>query len=329
VNEPAGDEFALIARYFAPLAAAAPGALGLTDDGALIDPPPGRQLAITTDTMVEGVHFLPDDPADLVGRKLLRVNLSDLGSMGATPLCYTLNTAFGPAVDEAWIAAFAAGLLADQKTFAIDLIGGDTVAMPGPTTLTVTAIGSVPSGQALKRRDARDGDIVYVTGTIGDAALGLRVLRGECADLDAAAAAALAERYRLPRPRLALGAKLVGLARAAVDVSDGLVADLGHICETSGLAARIEADRVPLSAAARQALANDPARLSVLLTGGDDYELLFTAAPAAEAEIAARARACDIPVTAIGRMTPGRGVTVIDAAGEALTLATAGYRHFQ
>ncbi len=322
------DEFGLIARYFAPLAAAVPGALGLTDDGALLDTEPGRQLVITTDTMVAGVHFLPDDPPDLVARKLLRVNLSDLGSMGAKPLVYTLNTAFGPDVDEAWIAAFASGLQADQKTFGIDLIGGDTVAMPGPTTLTVTAIGSVPTGRALRRRDARAGDVVYVTGTIGDGALGLAVLRGELAGLDGAARAALSERYRLPRPRVALGVRLVGLAHGAIDVSDGLLADLGHICATSGLGARIEAGRIPLSPAAQQALSLEPARIAAVLGGGDDYELLFTAPESHAAQIAEQASLCDIPITAIGRMTTGQGVTVVDAAGKPLIPEVAGYRHF-
>ena len=323
------DEFGLIARYFAPLAAGVPGALGLTDDGALIDAEPGRQLVITTDTMVAGVHFLPDDPADLVGRKLLRVNLSDLGSMGAKPLVYTLNTAFTAAIGEAWIAAFAAGLQADQKTFGIDLIGGDTVVTPGPTTLTVTAIGSIAAGRALKRRDAQVGDLIGVTGTIGDAALGLKALRGELDDLDAQARAALADRYRLPRPRQALGMQLVGLAHAAVDVSDGLAADLGHICETSGLGARVEAGKVPLSPAAAEALAHDPARIASVLAGGDDYELLFTAPEAHWPQISERARACDVPVTTIGRMTAGTGVTVVDAAGKPITLGSSGYRHFQ
>ncbi len=323
------DEFGLIARYFAPLAAAAPGALGLTDDGALIDPEPGRQLVVTTDTMVAGVHFLPDDPPDQVGRKLLRVNLSDLGAMGAKPLFYTLNTAFGPNVDTAWIAGFAAGLQADQALFGIDLIGGDTVAMPGPTTLTVTAIGSVARGCALKRRDARVGDAVYVTGTIGDGALGLAVLRGELDGLAESSRAALAERYRLPRPRFALGMQLVGLAHAAIDVSDGLIADLGHICETSGLGAHVEAGRIPLSPGAQQALILDPSRMESIVGGGDDYELLFTAPESCAAQIEERARACDIPVTAIGRMTAGSGVTVVDNDGRPLASRVSGYRHFQ
>lgn len=321
------DEFGLIGRYFAPLAA--PGALGLTDDGALIDPEPGCQLVVTTDTMVAGVHFLPDDPPDQIGRKLLRVNLSDLGAMGAKPLVYTLNTAFGPNVDAAWIAAFAAGLRADQDIFAIGLIGGDTVAMPGPTTLTVTAIGSVAAGRALRRRDAQVGDTIYVTGTIGDGALGLAVLRGELDGLEATARAALADRYRLPRPRVALGVQLVGLAHAVIDISDGLIADLGHICETSGLGACIEAGRIPLSPGAQQALVLDPLRMAAVLGGGDDYELLFTASPADAAEVEKRARACDIPVTAIGRMTEVTGVAVVDGDGRPMEARVSGYRHFR
>jgi hypothetical protein len=212
-------EFELIARYFAPLAAAAPGALGLTDDAAWIRPAPGEELVVTTDALVEGVHFLGTDPPSLIARKALRVNLSDLAAKGAQPLAYLLDTVFSRGVSEEWIAAFAEGLAADQAEYGVALIGGDTTATPGPTMLAITALGTVPAGRMIRRSTAKPGDDVYVSGSIGDAALGLEVLRGGLADLPEAARAHLIGRYRLPQPRLGLGPRLWGLAHAAIDVS--------------------------------------------------------------------------------------------------------------
>jgi len=319
-------EFERIRRFFAPLAGA--GALGLLDDAAVFPGPPGQELVITTDAIVEGVHFLPADPADLVARKLLRVNLSDLAAMGAAPLGYLLTTALPPTRGEDWLAAFAAGLAADQREFGIALLGGDSVATPGPASFSMTAIGTIAAGTALRRSGAAIGDEIYVSGTIGDAALGLKVLQGALAGLTAAERDALAGRYRLPQPRLALGAALHGFAHALIDVSDGLVADLGHICETSGVAAAIEAERVPLSSAARQALSADPSLLPLVLTGGDDYELLFAAPPAAAEPLAALSGALGLPVTRIGRIGAGSGVLVRDGAGREIELASAGFQHF-
>ncbi len=323
-------EFDLIARYFAPLAAGAPGAFGLANDAAVIDPTPGHSVVVTTDAMVEGVHFLPGDPADLVARKLLRVNLSDLAAMGARARGYVLAMALSPDIDEAWVATFARGLGVDQDEFGIVLLGGDTVKTPGPLTLTLTALGEVPAGTALTRSGARAGDDIYVSGCIGDGALGLKVLRGELGSLPEGHRASLADRYRLPRPRLALGQALAArrLATAALDVSDGLAADLGHIAIESDLAAEIEAPAVPLSAAAQAALAVDPGLREVILGGGDDYELLFTAPPGAAAAIAALADELALPVTWIGRMAPGAGVRVVDEAGVPIPLAKAGWSHF-
>jgi thiamine-monophosphate kinase len=318
-------EFERIARFFAPLAG--PGALGLRDDAALIDGPPGRQLVLTVDAIVAGVDYLPDDPPDLVARKLLRVNLSDLAAKGATPLGYLLTTVLPAECGEGWLADFSAGLAADQAEFAIVLLGGDTSGTPGPATLSVTAIGTVAAGQAILRRGALPGDLVYVSGTIGDAALGLRALRGDLAGLDDGARTFLADRYHLPRPRLALGQGLVGIAHAMVDVSDGLVADLGHICAVSGVAALIEAGCVPLSPAAQAALTGDPGLLSLVLAGGDDYELVFAASPAAEPAIAALARALALPIARIGRIAAGSGVQVVDETGRVIELAATGYRH--
>jgi thiamine-monophosphate kinase len=330
-------EFELIARYFAPLAEAAPGAQGLRNDAALFDPtgPAGdNSLVLTVDAMVAGVHFLPEDPPQTIGRKLLRVNLSDLAAMGARPRGYLLATAFPRDIDEAWIAAFAAGLAEDQAIFGVALYGGDTVSTPGPLTLSLTAFGEAPKGRALSRATARAGDLVYVSGTIGDGLLGLEVLRGGhiggLPELAEDHRAYLATRYRLPEPRLELGRRLAedSLASAALDVSDGLAADLGHIAEESGLAAEIEAGAVPLSPAARAVLEAAPERLPELLGGGDDYELLFTVEPGRAGEVAALAVKLDLALTAVGHMAPGRGLRVRDPAGRRVTLTGSGWQHF-
>src|SRR5579871_1735036 len=315
-------EFELIARYFRPLTAGKAGALELVDDAALIDLPPGRRLVVTADLLTAGVHFLDDDPPDLIARKALRVNLSDLAAMAAKPLAYFLTCAFPETVEEAWIAAFAAGLARDQEEFDIVLMGGDTTATPGPLTLSITALGSVEAGRELRRSTARRGDLIAVSGTIGDAALGLARLQGRLGPL--AGDEHLIDRYRLPQPRIPLALQLAGqgLATAALDISDGLVADLGHICEASGLAAAIDADRLPLSPVARKALEREPRLLEMLLTGGDDYELLFTLPAGRRDALAA------LPATVIGRMEEGAGVKVVDPAGEVMTLARSGFQHF-
>jgi thiamine-monophosphate kinase len=324
------DEFELIRRYLAPLAAGAPGALGLEDDAALLAAPAGMELVVTADALVAGVHFLPEDPADLVARKLLRVNLSDLAAMGARPLGYVMTAAWPAPVDEAWVARFAAGLAEDQAIFGLPLLGGDTTGTPGPLTLSLTAIGAVAPGGALKRSAARAGDLVYVSGTIGDGWLGLLASRGEGPPLGAEQRAYLIDRYRLPRPRLALGRALAeeGLAGAAIDVSDGLAADLGHVLEASGLSAVVEARALPLSEAGRAALAADPAILPALIGGGDDYEILFTASPERARDIAALSTRLDLPLTRIGRLAGGRGLTVLDDSGEEVPLETKGWTHF-
>jgi thiamine-monophosphate kinase len=319
-------EFERIARFFAPLAA--PEGLGLLDDVAIIAGPPGEQYVLKTDAIVEGVHFLPEDPADQVAQKLLRVNLSDLAGKGARPVGYLLTIALPPARDEAWLERFAEGLARDQKEFGIGLLGGDSVATTGPVTLSVAAVGRVRVGEAVLRRGARPGDVVFVSGTLGDGALGLRALRGELPGLSPAQRDFLADRYRLPRPRLQLGWALVGTARAMMDISDGLVADLGHICETSGVGAVVEAARLPLSPAARAAVAADASCLMAALGAGDDYELLLSAPAEAAGKIASIAREVAVPVTAIGRIERGKGVRVIDETGAAVAVTDAGYRHF-
>ena len=319
-------EFGRIKRFFAPLAG--PGGLGLKDDAAIVECPPGRQLVVTVDALVEGVHYLPTDPPDLVARKLLRVNLSDLAAKGARPLHYLLTTALPKSFGDDWVERFAAGLAQDQRIFGVDLLGGDSVATPGSAVLSLTALGDVASGTAIRRSGARPGDRVWVSGTIGDACLGLKMLRGEHGELPPADRAALAARFQVPEPRTALGPRLVGLANAMCDVSDGLVADLGHICEASEVGATVELAAVPLSAAARRLAAGDVNIAVQLATGGDDYELLFTAPPDASAAIERLAVELNLPITPIGRIESGSGVRLVDEAGRPIPVAAPGYRHF-
>lgn len=323
-------EFALIRRYFAPLAAGNPAALDLTDDAALLTPAEGRQIVLTTDTVVAGVHFPEGEAAGDVAHRLLRVNLSDLAAMGGRPEGYLLNLALTPGTDEAWLSDFTAALAADQARYGTALMGGDTVAMAGPMTLTLTAVGSVPAGRALRRGGARIGDQVYVSGTIGDGVFGLWAIQGRLpAGIDPAPRQALADSFRRPEPRLALGQALAeqSIATAAIDVSDGLLADLGHICEASGVAAAVEAARVPMSRGGRAVVTADPALLAEALTGGDDYELLFTAPAEARDRIAALARELDLPLTPIGRIEVGAGVRAIGPDGSALPIGRAGFEH--
>ncbi len=280
-------------------------------------------LVLTKDAMVAGVHFLEDDPPAQIAQKLLRVNLSDLAAMGAAPLGYLLALARAKETPESWLADFCQGLAADQAEFGIGLLGGDTVSTPGPLTLSLTAIGQVPKGQALRRSGAKAGDDLWVSGTLGDGALGLLVLQGQL-DPPPAARAFLIERYRLPQPRLALGQALRGLAHAALDVSDGLLADLGHILETSGVGAELWADRLPLSPAARDL----PGARDAALAGGDDYELLFTAPAMRRDDVAALSKSLDLPITRIGQIQAESGLHVLDAAGRELHPRRAGWQHF-
>lgn len=320
------DEFAAIARFFAPLAAGEPGALGLADDAAVLEVPAGRRLVVTKDVMAAGVHFLADDPAEDVGRKLLRVNLSDLAAMGAVPWVYLLGLTLSRPVDTAWLEAFARGLATDQAEFGVVLVGGDTTAHDGPTVLTLTALGTVAPGAALLRSGARPGDAIWVSGTLGDAAFGLAVLRGEHAGLSPVERDYLAGRYRLPMPRLALGQGLVGLASAALDISDGLLADLGHIGAASGLGATVEVASLPLSEAVRRL---DGDWLPRAISWGDDYELLFTAPADAESRILALGQRLGLRLTRIGVMRAGTGVSLVDADGRVVAPpGRTGWTHF-
>ena len=303
-------EFGLIARHFRPLAG--PGALDLLDDAAVLMPPPGQELVITTDAIVAGVHFFSDDPADSVAQKLLRVSLSDLAAMGATPWAYVLTLSAPRGTPDSWFAGFAAGLARDQAQFGLSLLGGDTTSTPGPISLSATVLGHVTPSQALRRTGARAGDELWVTGSIGDGALGLAVAEGRLAD----PSGALLARYRRPEPRIGLA--LHGVVSACMDVSDGLLQDAGHLCRAAGLGAVIEAAAIPRSAAARAA---GPAWLETCLTGGDDYELLMAVPPENGPCLLAAAGA--LPVTRIGRFVPGDRVDV-----PGMTWANPGWSHF-
>jgi thiamine-monophosphate kinase len=326
MKAPGLGEFGRIREYFAPLAGL--GSLDLTDDAALLDCPPGYHLVVTVDQLVEGVHFLPDDPPELIARKLMRRNLSDLAAMGATPRYYLVTSALPKSCDDDWVRRFAGGLTEDQHRYGVALLGGDSTSTQGPAMLTLTAIGHVAVGQEIRRKGAQPGDRVWVSGTIGDALLGLKALCGEYPKLAPEHRDALVNRFHLPEPRVELGPRLAGLAHAMIDVSDGLVGDLGHICETSSVAASVELPLVPLSQGARELAAADPALLATLVTGGDDYELVFAAPPDADEEIVSLSRGLKLPITRIGAIEAGAGVRVVDDQGRAVPLAKVGWRHF-
>jgi thiamine-monophosphate kinase len=319
-------EFDRIRRFFAPLAG--PGGLGLLDDAAIVDCKAGRRLVVTADAIVAGVHYLPDDPPDLIARKLLRVNLSDLAAMGATPRHYLLTTALPAELGPEWLALFAQGLDEDQRRFGIDLLGGDSVGTTGPAVLSLTAIGEVAAGMEVRRSGARPGDLIWVSGTIGDAFLGLGVLRGAFSQLAPEHRDYLIRRFQVPDPRTVLGPLLSGIAHAMIDVSDGLLADLGHICETSRVCGRVELASLPLSPAARAIVASDPAIRTRLAGAGDDYELLFTAPADATEAIVDLSSRLGVPVTAIGKVEPGSGATLVGADGRMIPVEQTGYRHF-
>jgi thiamine-monophosphate kinase len=323
-------EFELIARYFAPLAANAPGALGLKDDACTFLPPAGMELVLTSDALTADLHFLRSDPPDLIARKMLRVNLSDLAGKGARPLGYLMTIAFDDGIDEGWVSKFAAGLAQDQAEFDIALWGGDTTATPGPLALTATLVGSVPTGRALSRGGAMPGDRILVTGTIGDGFFGLAAHRGELSDLPEPARRSLAQRYVLPRPRVALGRMLAEqeLAHAGMDISDGLAADLAHMCEASGCGAKIEAASVPLSDAVAELVAEAPASIASALTGGDDYELLLAVPPDRVAAVFEAARKTGTPLAEIGVFTAESGLDFNDRDGQPMALGKPGFTHF-
>lgn len=322
----------LIARYFRPIATH-PGALGLGDDAAFIAPPEGHDLVLKADAIVGGVHFFNDDPADAVARKALRVNLSDLAAKGAKPLGFLLSLALPENVGAQWLAKFAEGLGSDAAAFDCPLFGGDTDRTPGPVTISIAAFGAVPHGTMVRRKGARPGDSVFVTGTIGDGVLGLRLVRDNSAakalGINGKELSYLIDRYRIPQPRLGLGDALRSHATAAMDVSDGLVGDFAKLCRASGVTAEIEAARIPLSPAARKAVSADPALVQKLLTGGDDYEVLCTAPADHGTALVDAAKRVGIALTEIGRVASGEAPPrFLDAAGGLMTFARTSFSHF-
>ena len=315
------SEFDLIARFFTR---PAPGAvLGVGDDAALLGLAPGMALAVSSDMLVAGRHFLADADPYLLGHKTLAVNLSDLAAMGARPRWATLSLALPEAID-AWLAAFSQGFFDLARRFQVDLVGGDTTR--GPLNLCVTILGEVAAGKALRRDGAQPGDDVWVSGTLGGAALGLRHLLGEVSLPDNEAEACLVKLHA-PEPRVALGLALAGVAHGAIDISDGFMADLGHILERSGVGADVRFAQLPAHPALAPRLA-DPLGRKCLLAGGDDYELCFVAAPAQAQVVLAAGAAAGVVVTRVGRITAIPGLRVLGADGQVMELEVSGYDHF-
>jgi thiamine-monophosphate kinase len=329
-NKPPSAEDSLIARYFKPLATD-PGAFGLVDDAAVLKSH-GDDIVVTTDAIVEGVHFLPQDPPDTIARKALRVNLSDLAAKGATPAGFVLTLALRDA-EKAWLKPFAQGLGEDAKLFNCPLLGGDTVSTPGPLMISITAFGRVPAGKMVRRTGAKPGDRIVVTGTIGDAALGLGILRGGAAATalarDAAAREMLIGRYRVPRPRNALAIAVRDHANAAMDVSDGLAGDLTKLCAASGVSAVIDAQSIPLSAPAATLLARGAVGIEAIVSGGDDYEILSAISENRFEAFAQAAGMAGVAVTSIGTVIGGGAVPrFLDPQGREIALQRLSYSHF-
>jgi thiamine-monophosphate kinase len=330
--ETQSEEDRLIARYFRPLATH-PGAFGLLDDAATLTPPAGCDFVLKTDAIVGGVHFFPDDPPDTIARKALRVNLSDLAAKGARPAGFLLSLALPDAVGEEWLEVFARGLGEDADAYGCPLLGGDSVRTPGPVTISIAAFGLLPHGTMVRRSGARPGDRVVVSGTIGDAALGLLRRRDSHRakrwQLDERQHDHLIERYLLPQPRNAIAEALRRHASAAMDVSDGLAGDLGKLCAASGVAVDIEVARVPLSDAAQQAVASDPPLIETALTGGDDYEVVATVPVPDLPALVAEAKAAGVALTEIGEIRDGQSrAQFLDRDGKPLVFKQASFSHF-
>ena len=325
------NEDRLIARYFKPIARH-PAALRLNDDAAVMTPPPRHDLVVTVDAIVSGVHFFHDDPPASIARKALRVNLSDLAAKGAKPAGFLLTLSLPKGIGDRWLKAFAKALGGDARAYGCPLLGGDTVYTPGPLSVSISAFGTVPTGKMVRRDGAAAGDCIVVTGTIGDAALGLQLRRRPALAarwrLNPAMRRHLVERYLVPEPRNAVALAVRRYASAAMDVSDGLAGDLGKLCRASGVAAHVEVDRVPLSKAARAAISSRSKLLETALTGGDDYEIVATVPARKLRAFRAAAKAAGVPLTQIGTVVAVRGAHLIDANGRELTFDRASFSHF-
>lgn len=327
------SEFEIIARYLAPLAKDTPGAEALLDDAAQFTPERGDALVLTMDSLVAGVHFRPEDRPEHVARKALAVNISDLAAKAAEPLVYLLSMALPGRPDAGWLDAFATGLREAQEAYGCRLAGGDTIRTPGPLSLSITAVGRAGDKGMVRRAGAKPGDRLFVTGSIGDAALGLRLLQdeeiAEQLGLDAGHADHLRRRYWLPEPRLAAVPLLRAHASAAMDVSDGLVGDLSKLCDASNVGAEVEVAKVPLSEAAAQALNARPELLGTVLGGGDDYEILAAVPESEAAAFETACRSADLAAVSIGRVVgAGAGVVFTGRDGQPLRFAETGFDHF-
>jgi len=317
----------LIAHYFKPIATH-PGALGLSDDAAFIKPPPGCDLVLKTDAIIGGVHFFADDAARDVARKALRVNLSDLAAKGAKPLGFLLSLALPKEIGDDWLTGFAEGLRGDAVLFGCPLFGGDTDRTPGPITVSIAMFGSVPEGSMVRRAGAQPSDRVFVSGSIGDAALGLALRKGTPWKLSETQRQHLFSRYLLPQPRNALSEAVRAHASAAMDVSDGLAGDFANLGRASLVAAEIEVARVPFSDAAKAAIAAEPSMLETALTGGDDFEIVCTVPAGKAASFRAAAKSAGVAVTEIGEIKAGEGARFLGAGGQALAFKRASFSHF-
>lgn len=320
------SEFDLIRQYFAPLSLGNPGAYSLRDDAACLTPPDGKDLVVTKDAMVAGVHFLEDDPPDLIARKLMRANISDLTAKGAMPYGYLLSCAWPTPVDTGWVEGFARGLGEDQKTYGIDLLGGDTVATKQELVLSLTAIGLCDHGCMVRRAGAQPGDVIVLTGDVGLSTLGLKLIQNELTDVPYYNEAL--DRYRLPDPPQVAAAAIGKIASSAIDVSDGLIADAGHIAEVSQVQLEILAADVPLSGAVQNAVSDRYFSLEEAVTGGDDYQVLFTCLPEDLPRLSGQTAPKGIRFSVIGRVTQGSGVKFLDASGNRISLESAGFSHF-
>jgi thiamine-monophosphate kinase len=330
-ERPVSGEDSLIARYFKPLATD-PGAFGLDDDAAVLKPRSGEEIVVTTDAIVAGVHFLNDDPPDTVARKALRVNLSDLAAKGAEPAGFVMTLALQRA-DDAWLCAFARALGEDATSFGCPLLGGDTVSTPGPLTVSITAFGRLPAGKMVHRSGARPGERVLVTGTIGDAALGLDILKGgvvaEALAGDRASREALVASYRIPQPRSALAKAVRDFASAAMDVSDGLAGDLAKLCAASGVSALVDIPSIPTSAVSAKLLSQGTTSIEALVAGGDDYEILCSVAEARLDAFVAEAERTGVALTSIGTIIAGQHIPrFLDAQGAEIEFKHLSYSHF-
>ena len=324
------DEFDRIKKYFRPLTSIECGSLNLLDDAAVLPVDDASKIVISADALVEGIHFLGEEDIDLIAQKSLRTNLSDMAAMGATPWVYTLSLSLGPLLKgtlEQWVASFVKGLKKDQDTYDIGLIGGDTVTGSGPTVISITIIGRADPRGVITRNGASVNDDIYVSGTIGDSAAGLKIIKEPVNDLAHSEQLYLKERYYLPNPRVKLGRSLVGIASAAMDISDGLVQDLGHLCSASSLGAIVNWPLLPLSKGVKQLFQKKTISTSLIVNGGDDYELLFTAPKRLRNRVEAIAKASDVVVTRIGHMINGSGVSLLDKTDRVINSIGTGFKH--